>query len=127
MKRRNLLDLAVLDRDKRCAFRTAFADVPALKIAAEGDMRPLVQDGGLVHMRERPIVVALVDQVLDGARRIVGVAAHAAQTGVKDTDVEAASHGRRISGDEVVRDVALPEALAVQGDGDGPPAGRFPA
>lgn len=78
MKRRDRLDLAVLDRHKRCTFRAAFADVPALQIAAEDNMRPLVENGGLVHMRECPIVVALVDQVFDSARRIVCVSRHSA-------------------------------------------------
>ena len=116
MERRNLLDLAVLDRNQRSAFRAAFADVAALQIAAEHDMRPLVEDSGLVHMRERPIVVALVDQVFDGAWRIVRVSRHAAQAGVQDADVEAAGNRRRIGRDQIVRDVALPEALAVQGN-----------
>ena len=115
MERRDLLDLAVLDRNKRSAFRAAFPDVPALQIAAEDNMRPLVENGGLMHMRERPIVVALVDQVLDGAWRIIRVSLHPAQAGVQDADIEAAGNRRRISGDKIVRDVALPEALAVQG------------
>lgn len=62
----------------------------ALQIAAEYDMRPLVKDSGLVHMRERPVVVTLVDQVFDGAWRIVRVSRHAAQAGVQDADVEVA-------------------------------------
>ena len=72
---------------------TALPDMAALKIAAKGDMRPLVQDGSRVNMRERPVIVALVDQVLDSARRIIGMAAHAAQPGVKHTDIEAARIG----------------------------------
>src|SRR6202040_2398888 len=91
--------------------------VPALKIAAKGDMRSLVQDDGLVYMRKRPVVVAFVEQVLDSARRVIGVAAHATETGVKHTDVKAAVRERRISGDKVLRDVTLREALAMHGDG----------
>jgi hypothetical protein len=64
-------NLAILDYDKRRAFRATLADMSALEIAAKHDVRSLVQDGGLVNMHERPIVVALVDQVLDGARRKV--------------------------------------------------------
>ena len=114
VERRNLLGLAILDRNKRGAFGAALADMATLKIAAECDMRPLVQNGGLVHMGQRPVIVSLVDKVLDGARRVVGMAPHAAESGVQDADVEATGRRGRISGDEVLRDIALPKALAVQ-------------
>ena len=93
MERRNLPDLAVLDRNQRSAFRAALANVATLQIAAEHDMRLLVEDCGLVHMRERPIVIALVDHIFDGARRIVRMSRHSAQAGVQDADVEAARNG----------------------------------
>src|SRR6266849_9548692 len=114
LERRNLLDLAVLDRNKQCAFGAALPDMPALKVAAKCDMRPLVQNCGLVNMGQRPVVVSLVDQVLHGARRIIDVAPHAAEPGMEDTEIEATSRRGGISGDKVLRDVALPEALAVQ-------------
>ncbi len=70
-----------------------------------------------MNMGQRPVVVSLVDQVLDGARRIIGMAPHAAQPGVQDTDIEATRRRGRISGDEVLGDIALPEALAVECNG----------
>ncbi len=81
IERRNLIDLAVLDRNKRCALGTALPDMSALKIATDCDMRPLVQNCGLVDMGQRPVIVALVDQILDGARRIIKMASHATQRG----------------------------------------------
>ena len=88
--------------------------MPALQIAAEHNMRPFVKHRGLMHVRQRPVVVSLVDEVIDGARRIVGVAAHSAETGMKNTDVEQMLDRRRIGGDQIVGDVTLAEALAVQ-------------
>ena len=89
----------------------------ALKIAAKCDTRPLVQNCGLVNMGQRPVIVSLVDQVFDGARRIIEMAAHAAQPRVQDTYIEVTGRRGWISGDEVLRDVALPEALAVECNG----------
>src|SRR6266536_285451 len=117
IERRNLIDLAVLDRNKRCALGTALPDMSALKIATECDMRPLVQNCGLVDMGHRPVIVALVDQILDGARRIIKMASHATQPRVQDTDIEATGRRQRISGDEVLSYVALPETLAVECNG----------
>src|ERR1700730_2492221 len=100
VERRNLLDLAVLDRNKQCAFGAALPDMPALKIAAKGDMRPLAQNRGLVNMGQRPVIVSLVDQVLHGARRIIGMASHAAEPGMEDTEIEATSRRGGIGGDK---------------------------
>lgn len=67
-----------------------------------------------MHVAECPIVVSLVDKVVEGAGGIVLVAAQAAESGVQDADVESAGNRRRIGRGEVVGDVALPEALSVQ-------------
>ena len=80
------------------AFGTAFPDMAPLKIATECYMWSLVQNCGLVNMGESPVIVSLVDQVLDGTRRIVRVPVHPAQAGVQDADVEAAGNRRRICG-----------------------------
>ena len=49
--------------------------MPSLEIAAKCYMRSLMQNGSLMNMGKRPVVVTLVDQVLDCARRIISVAA----------------------------------------------------
>ena len=117
MEWRDFRNLAVLYGNERCSLRTALSNMPALEIAAKCYMRSFVQNSGLMNMCKRPIVVTLVDQVLDCARCIIGVTAHAAQPCVKDTDIEVTSRGGRISGDKVLGDVPLSEALAMQCDG----------
>lgn len=69
----NICDLAFLYRDKACAFLAALTDVPSLQIAAENNVRVLVKDRTLVHMRQSPISVSLVDEVIEAARSIIGV------------------------------------------------------
>src|SRR5687768_11655759 len=93
VQRRDRVYLAVLDCNEGDAFGAALADMAALKIAAKHDMRPFMQDRGVVNMRERPVIIAFVDQILDGARRIIGMASHSAEASVQDTDVEAAGDG----------------------------------
>src|SRR5713226_4942076 len=90
--------------------------MPALKIAAEYNVRLLVKNGGLVDMRQRPIVVAVVDEIIEGAGRIVCMASHAAETCVKHADIEEATNWRWITWHEIIDDIALPKTLAMQCD-----------
>ena len=79
-------------------------------------MRLFVENAGLVDMRQRPIGVTLVDQIIEGAGRIIGMPCGAAESSVKHADIEEAIEWRRVGGHEVVGDVALPEALAMERD-----------
>src|SRR5258705_10477239 len=51
-KRRNLLNLALLDRNERCALRTALSTIPALEIAANCYMQPFAQIEGSMNIRK---------------------------------------------------------------------------
>ena len=90
------------------------ANVPPLEIAGEDHVRPFVQDIPLMHVAEGPVVIALVDEVIECAGRIIRVVSHAAESRMKDTDVERALHRLRIIRDQIVGHVAPREALAVQ-------------
>jgi len=79
-------------------------------------MRMLVKDLSIMDMTESPIVVSLGDEFIEATRSIVLVARLAPQRRVQDSDIEHAGHGIGIAGHEVVGDIALPEALAVQRD-----------
>ena len=110
----DLGDLSVFHADQAGALGAGFPHVPPLQVAGEHDVGPFREHLGLVHVAERPVVVSLVDQIGQGARGIVLVAAQAAEPGVQDADVESAGNRRRVGRGEVVGDVALPEALPVQ-------------
>ena len=58
----------------------------------------------------------LVDQIIERARRIVGVPIHAAEPGMENSDVEKALDRLWICRDQVFRHRALLETLAVQCD-----------
>jgi hypothetical protein len=46
----------------------------ALEVAAEHDVGVNMENAAVVDMRERPVVIALVDEILERAWRVVGVA-----------------------------------------------------
>ncbi len=72
-------NLAILYGDKAGAFRTGLADMAALQVAAEDNVRVAVKHVTLMHMRERPIIVPLVDEIIEAARRVIGMTAYAPQ------------------------------------------------
>src|ERR1051325_9985401 len=89
----------------------------ALQVAAENDMRILVQNAGLMHMRQRPIIVTLVHELIETARRVILVRSiHASEGGMQHADVEAAFERRGISRREIVCCRRHSEALAMQRD-----------
>jgi hypothetical protein len=70
-----------------------------------------------VDVTERPIVVAVVDQLLEGIGSVGGMAAVAPLAGgVQYPDVEPTGVRRRVVAGDVVGHVALPEAAAVHRD-----------
>ena len=77
-------------------------------------MRPFVQNAALMHVAESPVVIALVDEVLECAGRIVGVVSHTAESRMKYADVERVLHRQWIVRDQILGHVAPREALAVK-------------
>ena len=116
MQRREFRNLPILDRHEVGALGAGLPDMPALEITREYDMRMLVKDLSIMDMTESPIVVSLGNEFIDGTRSIVLVARRATQRRVQDADIEHAGLGIGIAGHEVVGDIALSEALAVQRD-----------
>src|SRR5207237_711861 len=57
-------DLIVDDLDDGCALRPTLAHVAALEVAGEDHVRTLVQDGALVDVAKRPVVVTACDEVV---------------------------------------------------------------
>ena len=82
MKRGNVYDLAIFDGDEASGLLADLADMPTLKIAAEYNMRVLMENRRLMDVRQRPIIVAFVNELIERAGRIVGVTSHAAESGV---------------------------------------------
>ena len=85
---RNLLDRAIIHRHQRRAFDPLFTDVAALKIATKHDVGVTMKHRTLMNMREGPVVVSLVNKIIEAARRIVGVTVHSSEPRMKNADVE---------------------------------------
>jgi len=88
LNRRKVNDPTLFDRDEVCAFGTTFTNVPSLQITTKYDVRIFVENGLLVHVRERPIVVSFIYKIIEAARSVVGVAAEAPETGVEHADIK---------------------------------------
>jgi hypothetical protein len=73
MKGGNVGDLAFSNGDEARSLRSGLANVPSLEIAGEHHVRPLVEDGALMNVAQGPVVVALIDKVIEGTRCIVGM------------------------------------------------------
>ena len=113
---RQLHDLAAFHRNQGSPLGSGLPYVAPLQVPGEDDVGSLMKHCGLMHVAQRPVVVALVDQIGEGARRVVVMAAHAAEPRVQDADVERSGDGLRISQGQIVDDGALPEALPVEDD-----------
>ena len=77
------------------------ADMPPLKVAGKGDDRlarlsMFGKDAALMHVAQRPVLVALGFQFGNGAGRIGGVLGIAFQGRVKNADVQPARYRFRI-------------------------------
>ncbi len=107
-------DFTILDRDEVRALGASFADMPSLKVSGENHMGILMENNPVMNVTERPIIVALGDEVIECAGCVVRMAAHAAHAGVENADVEDAIDRLRIRGGEIVGNIALPEALAMK-------------
>ena len=71
----NRLDqFTILDGEQERTLGARFANVASLEVTGEDYVRPLVKNGRLMYMAESPVIVSLVDQVIERAWRIVGVA-----------------------------------------------------
>ena len=101
------------DGRQQAPFRPGLADMPALHVAGEDDRRVIAQDLAGVDMTQGPVVITSEPKFLERAGRVPLVAIRAAHAGVKQPDVDAAGHGRRIGRGQVFRDGGLGEALPV--------------
>ena len=105
---------AVLDRHHGRTLGAGFTDMAALEVAREHNIRVLMQHLTAVHMPERPVVVALGDQLVEAARRVGGVTFASFQGGVEDADVEDVGHWIGVTGKEVFGHRPFRKAPAVQ-------------
>jgi len=90
----------------------------SLEIPWEDHIRSLVQHAALMYVAKGPVVVALIHKVVERTRGVVDVASHSSETRMQDADVEHARDRVRVVGDQVVGNVALPEALTVERGAD---------
>ena len=110
---------SVLHIHENSALGAAFPDAAALQIAGINDMGIFVQHLVLMHMAQRPVVIAFGDKILRGAGRIGGVAGLAVAGGVEHADVEIAGQGLGIGRRPVLGLLPLQKAAAVDGDAQG--------
>ena len=113
---RKIDKFTVFHRDEAGTFGTSLADVPSLQVTGKDYMWPLMKHLGLMHMAKRPVVVPLVHEIIERAWRVVLMAAHATKPGVQDADVEGTGNRFRIRQRQIVGNIALSEALSVQGN-----------
>ena len=114
VKRTKFDNFTILDRDEVRAFGTCFADMPSLKVSGENHMGILVENNPVMNVTERPIIIALGDEVIECAGCVVRMSVHAAHASVQNADIEEAVDRVWIGGGEVVGDIAQPEALAMK-------------
>ncbi len=125
MSGRTPVDVAVRDVDQHRALGSAFAHAAALEIAGEDDPRIARQHLELMHMAERPVVIAARCEVLHRARRVGGVGRAALARGVQQADIEPAFDRRRVGEGEIFAGHPVREAAAVHRDLQGfEPLGR---
>ena len=110
----DLSNLTIAHCDDGCALGSRFPRAASLQIAGIDDVRIGVQHRAAVDMAQRPIVIAMIDELLDRARRIGRVIALAALAGgMQHADIEVArNRGRIISGD-ILGHVTLREAATM--------------
>jgi hypothetical protein len=107
-------DFVILHRDKIRALGACFADMPSLEVTGENHVGVLVENALLMNMTERPVIVTLGDEFIERTGCVIRMATHAADAGVQDANVESAVNRLRVRRDQIVGNVALPEALAVK-------------
>ena len=105
-----------MDADQGGAFGAFLVDVAALEHAGEHDPAGVFGEmGAQMDVAERPVLVAVGDELLDGAGGVVLV--HAVPAGgVEQADVELAGLRRRVVLGDVVLHGAVGEPLAVDDD-----------
>src|SRR4051794_27397323 len=92
--------------------------MPALQIAGEDDPWLLAQDRACMDMAQRPVVVALGGEFGHRARRIGSMAELSVGRRVEQPNIKESSLRVRVCGGEVLRDVALRETAAMDGDAE---------
>ena len=111
-------DLVGLRRDQQGTACALLADVPPLDVAGKGDdglarLPMFGKDAALMHMAQRPVLVALGFQFGNGAGRIGGVFGIAFQGRVQHADVQPARDRFRIIRNHIFRGGFLLEASAM--------------
>src|SRR6185437_16864536 len=109
-------DSSILYRNKCRALDAGFPGVAALRVAREQDPRIAAEDFPLMHMAKRPIVVAVIAQLGDGAWGIVVVPFTAVDRCVQQADIEMTGDMGRIGQRDIIGDRTGAEALAVDAD-----------
>lgn len=79
----------VVDFHKGAAARAEFVDLAALDISGIDDPGLFLENGGLVDVAERPVVVVLFGEVSERAGRVSVVLRASGEAGVKEADIEA--------------------------------------
>jgi hypothetical protein len=121
-------DFAVVYGDHHGPLWPGLAGMPSLQITGVDHEWPLVQDVGPVHVAKRPVLVAVVDELLERAVRIFRVWAFPPLAGrMQHADVEQAVDRERVVPGDVVGEFGLREATPMDGDADiGEPHGFGP-
>src|SRR5690606_16576125 len=100
--------------DQDGASRPGFSDMATLEVAREDDRdRPRI-NAVLMHMAQRPVLIAASVQLLQAARRVVGMLSASFQCGVQDAYIEVTRHWIGVARDHVFRDSSMREAAAMQ-------------
>jgi hypothetical protein len=87
--------------------------VPSLQVAGEHDERLLVQDGAVVHVTERPILVPVGDELVQLAWRVPVMARVTTEAGVQYPHVDEPLDRGRIPSGKVVDYSSCGEALTM--------------
>jgi hypothetical protein len=104
----DVLEAQAVEAEEGAALGAGLAGVAALQVAGVDDPGVAVQDLGAVDVAEGPVVVAVADQLGDGAGGVVAVLAAGDGVGVEDAEVEEVAAAGGVGLGEVVLDAAAP-------------------
>ncbi len=111
--RLDVYDPPVVDRHERRALRSGFTGVTSLQVAGKDDPGRPRHDFALVHVAERPVVVATIDERLHAARRVRLVPRAPRQRRVEQPDVQRAGDRPRIARHQILAHVCGRIALSM--------------
>ena len=112
----NTADNPVIDTHQRTPLGAGLANMPSLDISRKNDPWIFADDLTLMHMPQRPVVIAPGAQAIDCAGRIRLMPRLAVETGMQQPDIEELRITLRIALGEILCDCPCRKTLAVDGD-----------